>query len=372
MIWALTAFAAFNGMAADPPPSAERLKEIRQGDPLTLEELKEISQRAGRSFQGASSVVVTQLPFRDCPKCPEMLLVPASSYRVGSRRDDDEGRPREVTFRAPFALGAHEVTVAEFGRFVDETGYSAGSSCRTYEGGRQKERTGRGWRNPGFGQSGEHPAACVNWNDAQAYAAWLSRKTGERYRLPSESEWEHAAHAGKYLGEDGESGQCRHANSADASAAERYSGLTVASCRDGHVHTAPVGSLVANSWGLHDMLGNVWEWTQDCWNGRSQGAPSDGSAWESGNCAERVLRGGSWLDLPSDLRAGLRIGIASGDRSDSVGFRLARALPNWPTLDGGQTDAGRRRSGYPALPVPAGARSAPLEHPPLRTSRGRP
>ena len=192
VIWALTAFAAFNGMAADLPPSPERLKEIRQGDPLTLEELKEISQRAGRSFQGASSVVVTQLPFRDCPKCPEMLLVPASSYRLGSRRDDDEGRPREVTFSAPFALGAHEVTVAEFGRFVDETGYSAGSSCRTYEGGRQREHGLRVGPVPPREQRG--------------------RKRGGT--LP---------------------------------------GLTVASCRDGHGHTAPMGSLVANSWGLHDM-----------------------------------------------------------------------------------------------------------------------
>ena len=272
--------------------------------------------------------------FRDCAECPEMVVLPAGSYRMGSPsyeqgRDEDEGPVHEVTISASFAIGRHEVTVAEFGRFVDATGYSAGSSCRTYEGGEWESRAGRGWRNPGFGQSGRHPVACVNWNDAQAYAAWLSRETGEKYRLPSESEWEYAARAGtataRYWGE-GESGQCRHANGADASAKERYSGWTVASCRDGHVHTAPAGSFAANGWGLHDMLGNVWEWTEDCWNGSYSGAPSDGSAWEYGDCARRVLRGGSWDSRPSVLRAADRYRYTTGGRDVFVGFRVARTL----------------------------------------------
>ena len=213
--------------------------------------------------------------FRDCPECPEMAVLPAGSYRMGSPsyeqgRQDDEGPVYEVTIGASFAIGVYEVTVAEFGRFVDETGYSAGSSCYVYEG-TWVSRDGRNWRNPGFGQSGGHPVACVSWNDAQAYAAWLSRRTGEAYRLPSESEWEYAARAGtatsRYWGE-GESGQCGHANGADASLKERHSDRqwTTASCRDGHAHTAPAGSFTANGWGLQDMLGNVWEWTEDCWN----------------------------------------------------------------------------------------------------------
>ena len=274
--------------------------------------------------------------FRDCPECPEMVVVPAGSYRMGSPsyeqgRQEDEGPVHEVTIAAPFAIGRHEVTVAEFGRFVDETGYSAGNSCRTYEGGEYEDRAGRGWRNPGFGQSGGHPVACVNWNDAQAYVAWLSRETGEEYRLPSESEWEYAARAGtataRYWGE-GESGQCRHANGADASATERYSDWqwAVASCRDGHAHTAPAGSFAANDWELHDMLGNVWEWTEDCWNGSYAGAPSDGSAWEYGDCSERVLRGGSWNSGPSVLRAAVRGRLTSGGRVNIVGFRVARTL----------------------------------------------
>ena len=274
--------------------------------------------------------------FRDCPECPEMVVAPAGSYRMGSPsseqgRQEDEGPVHEVTITAPFAIGRHEVTVAEFGRFVDDTGYSAGSSCVTYEGGQWDDRAGRGWRNPGFGQSGRHPVACVNWNDAQAYVAWLTRETGEEYRLPSESEWEYAARAGtataRYWGE-GESGQCRHGNGADASAKERYSDWpwTVASCRDGHVHTAPAGSFGANGWGLHDVLGNVLEWTGDCWNGSYAWAPSDGSAWEYGDCSERVLRGGSWFYRPSILRAADRFGSTSGSRNDVIGFRVARTL----------------------------------------------
>ena len=273
--------------------------------------------------------------FRDCPECPEMVVVPAGSYRMGSPpheqgRGDDEGPVHRVTFAAPFAVGKYEVTVAEFGRFVDETGYSAGSSCVTYENGEFESRAGRGWRNPGFGQSGAHPVACVNWNDAQAYVAWLSRETGEKYRLPSESEWGYAARAGtataRYWGA-GESGQCRHANGVDASAEERYSDwTTVASCKDGYVHTAPVGSFAANGWRLHDMLGNVWEWTEDCWNGSYAGAPANGSAWQYGDCAAHVLRGGSWSNSPSDLRAANRGRNSSGYRYYFVGFRVARTL----------------------------------------------
>ena len=275
--------------------------------------------------------------FRDCAECPEMVVLPAGSYRMGSPsheqgRDEDEGPVHEVAIAAPFAIGRHEVTVAEFGRFVDETGYSAGSSCRTYDDGEYD--AGRSWRNPGFGQSGRHPVACVNWNDAQAYVAWLSRQTGKKYRLPSESEWEYAARAGtataRYWGE-GESGQCRHANGADASMKmkERYSdwgGRRLASCRDGHAHTAPVGSFAANGWGLHDMLGNVWEWTEDCWNGNYAGGPSDGSAWEYGDCAGRVLRGGSWDLDPRHLRSANRLWNFAGVRYDYLGFRVARTL----------------------------------------------
>ena len=263
--------------------------------------------------------------FRDCPECPEMVVVPAGSFRMGSPswepgRQDREGPVHEVTFHGPFALGVHEVTVAEFGRFVDETGHRTGSSCRgVWEGDEWEERTGLGWRDPGFGQGGGHPVVCASWDDARAYVRWLSLRTGEAYRLPSESEWEYAARAGtttaRYWGE-GESGQCDHANGASG-------GMD---CNDGHSGTAPAGSFNANGWGLHDMLGSVWEATEDCWNDSYAGAPADGSAWESGNCSLRVFRGGSWNVRPGFLRSAERMRYFTHLRNYSNGFRVARTL----------------------------------------------
>lgn len=308
----------------------------------------------------ASTPVDDRMPqagdrFRDCAECPEMVVLPAGTYRMGSPwhekgRRKSEAPVHEVTIPRPFALGVHETTVAEFERFVDETGSSARSSCHHYDGGASEGRPDHGWRDPGFEQSGQHPVACVNWNDAQAYAAWLTQRTGAGYRLPSESEWEYAARAGTATARYWERaswasvmgamlglgleppGQCRHANGGDAAAKERYSAWTypLASCSDGHVHTAPAGGFAPNGWGLHDMLGNVWEWTADCWNGSYAGAPSDGSAWghsawEYGDC-NRVLRGGSWDNSPSILRAAKRIRHPPTSRHSNFGFRVARTF----------------------------------------------
>ena len=268
--------------------------------------------------------------FRDCPECPEMMVVPAGSFLMGSPsheggRYDNEGPVHRVTIGAPFAVGIYEVRVAEFGRFVDATGHSTGNACGVWTGETWEQRNGFNWRNPGFGQSGNHPVACVNWEDAQAYVAWLSRIAGERYRLPSEAEWEYAARAGtrtaRWWGE-GESGQCTHANGADASTNFRW----VVGCSDGHSYTAAVGSFRANAWGLHDVLGNVWEWTEDCWNGNYRSAPGDGSAWKYEDCSIRVLRGGSWGDFPRNLRSAYRSRISTAIRLDLFGFRVARTL----------------------------------------------
>ena len=268
--------------------------------------------------------------FRDCAECPEMVVVPAGSFQMGSPSHeegwfDDEGPVHRVTIDSPFAVGVYEVTVAEFGRFVDATGHSAGNACYVWTGNNVELENGLGWRNPGFSQGGSHPAVCVNWEDAKAYVAWLSRKTGERYRLPSEVEWEYVARAGTRTArwwDEGESGQCAHANGADASTGFDW-GI---GCSDGYSRTAPVGSFRANAWGLHDVLGNAWEWTEDCWNGNYRSAPSDGSAWEYGDCNVRVLRGGSWNDRPGVLRSADRYGGDSGVRLNGSGFRVARTL----------------------------------------------
>ena len=273
--------------------------------------------------------------FRDCAECPEVVVVASGSFMMGSPggedgRDDDEDPVHRVRIVEPFAVGVMEVTRGEFGRFVRETGHSTGNACRTHEGGEWKERSGRSWRIPGFSQADGHPVVCVSWEDAQSYVRWLSGETGKRYRLLSESEWEYVARGGtrtsRHWG-DRASDACQYANVADRSAKEKYTRWAIHECRDGYVHTAPTGSFVANPYGLHDALGNVWEWVEDCWHDDYDGAPTDGSAWTSGGgCSRRVLRGGSWGNSPGFVRSANRSGSPSGNRDSLVGFRVARTL----------------------------------------------
>ena len=254
--------------------------------------------------------------FRDCAECPELVVVSEGTYMMGSPsseagRDSDEGPVHRVTFERPFAVGVYEVTFGEWDACV------SGGGC----GGHRPSDEGWG--------RGRQPVMNVSWDDAKAYVRWLSRKTGKEYRLLSESEWEYVARAGtktaRYWGES-ERGQCRYANGADREAKRHNSGWTTVDCDDGHYRTAPVGTYEANGYKLHDVLGNVWEWVEDCWNGSYSGAPTDGSAWESGDCSRRVVRGGSWDDEPWYLRSALRFRFTSGFRYVNVGFRVARTL----------------------------------------------
>ena len=274
--------------------------------------------------------------FRDCAECPELVVVPAGSFTMGSPSSEDgrfenEGPQRRVTIPSPLAVGVYEVTRGEFGRFVSATGHATGGRCYSYEDGRWGWVDGRGWRDPGFAQTdGHHPVVCVSWEDAQAYVRWLSRETGARYRLLSESEWEYVARGGtatsRHWGE-GSSSQCGYANGADRAFGARYSGGAVAACDDGVVHTARVGSYRANGFGVYDVLGNVREWVEDCWHNHYSGAPSGGSAWTSGEgCGVRMLRGGSWRHLPRGLRSANRGGLTAGVRSYNNGFRVSRTL----------------------------------------------
>ena len=273
--------------------------------------------------------------FQDCADCPEMVVVGAGEFMMGSPsseegRWDAEGPRRRVTISAPFAVGVHEVTRGQFGRFVSATSRAMGNSCWTYEGGELENRSGRGWRAPGFGQSDDHPVVCVIWDDAQAYVRWLSGETGKSYRLLSESEWEYVVRTGtvssRYWGND-PSDACRYANVADRTIKE-YTDWpwAIHECRDGYVHTAPVGSFAANAWGLHDVHGNVLEWMEDCWNDGYAGAPDDGRAWTSGECGRRVVRGGSWGDKPLSVRSANRGRGDTGYRIFNTGFRVARTF----------------------------------------------
>ena len=250
--------------------------------------------------------------FRDCDVCPEMVVIPAGSFLMGSPeseegRSDDEGPVHRVTIPRAFAVGVYEVTVAEYREFVSAAGHNGGMDCMIVSEGHWKFEGS--WRNPGFEQTDSAPVVCVSWEDAQAYVLWLSRKTGREYRLLSEAEWEYAARAGTTT---------RYSFGDEITPSDAYYDRNIGK-------TQPVGSYRANGFGLHDMHGNVWEWVQDCWNVSYAGAPNNGDAWETGDCSGRVLRGGSWFFYSRDLRSASRR-PSTGIHSSDYGFRVARTL----------------------------------------------
>jgi formylglycine-generating enzyme required for sulfatase activity len=269
---------------------------------------------------------------RDCPTCAAMIVLPAARFKQGFAATDRGSASYEkpqhaVNIIRPFAMSMDLVTVEGYRQFIDATGHAT-QGCDTYDGS-WKYRPENNWQNPGFAQSGLHPVTCVSWNDAVAYAQWLSLKTGHQYRLPSASEWEYAARAGGeavYPWAANAANACVYANVADASAARQYPGWAAFACDDGYANTSPVGSFKANSLGLNDMLGNVFQWTLDCWHADYGGAPVDGSARTDGDCSERELRGGSWFTSPSYVRANYRNHFASDYRTSSVGIRLVREI----------------------------------------------
>ena len=239
--------------------------------------------------------------FRDCADCPEMVVVPAGTFMMGSPSGepgwlDSEGPQRKVTIARPFAVGKFEVTFAEW------DACAAAGGCKHQPG---DEGWGRGRR----------PVINVSWHDAKEYAAWLSHTTGKTYRLLSEAEWEYAARAGtttRYaFGDMISKSQAQYSEGFAGSAGK----------------TVEVGSFLANRFGLHDMHGNVWEWCEDGWHPDYHGGPIDGSVWSGGDASLLVLRGGSWLSWgPEGLRSAYRGRNRPESRYDSVGFRLFRAL----------------------------------------------
>jgi formylglycine-generating enzyme required for sulfatase activity len=281
--------------------------------------------------------------FRDCTSCPEMVTIPKGAFEMGPAPGEEErervpterrqGSQRRITIDYSFALGKYEVTRGEFAAFVEATGYQAGMSCWGWDtDGVLRDAPGRTWRNAGFEQTDRDPVMCVNWDDAKAYVAWMSKVTGKAYRLPSEAEWEYAARAGsketRYWGDKLES-SCQYGNFADLAGAtalgwDKAEGK-VFQCNDGHVYTAPVGSFKPNAFGLYDMLGNVWEWVEDCYTTLPDGAPTDGRPIVTDACTERLLRGGSWYNSPWLVRSAFRYYGSGGVRSRSVGFRVARS-----------------------------------------------
>lgn len=268
-----------------------------------------------------------------------MVVVPAGRFVMGSVPGEEEreelaeefrnrSQPqRSVTVKS-FLAGRFEVTRGQYRMFAEATGRSS-DACFVWTGARFEMDRAKGWRNPGYAQDDLHPATCVSWEDASAYAKWLGQQTGRHYRLLTEAEWEYAARAGTTTTRswgDAAGMSCDYANGADLSTLAQVPGASnwsAANCNDRHAYTARVGSYRPNAFGLYDMLGNVEEWTQDCWNATYSGAPTDGSAAAAGDCSLRAVRGGSWDDAPVGLRVAYRVGSPTTIRVYRRGFRVA-------------------------------------------------
>lgn len=239
--------------------------------------------------------------FRDCADCPQMVVVPAGSFLMGSpsdeaMREENEGPQHRVTIARPFAVGVYEITFAEW------------DACTADGGCNGHHPFDYGWGR------GSQPVVDVSWQDAQAYLTWLSRKNSQHYRLLTEAEWEYAARAGSSTeyywgtGAGQNNANCKHCGSAS----------------DGKLPVA-VGSFAPNAFGLFDMLGNVWEWVEDRYHANYHRVPKDGRAWAGGE-AMRVVRGGSWMNEADESRAARRDASAADGCGENSGFRVAREL----------------------------------------------
>ncbi len=252
---------------------------------------------------------------------PELVLIPTGRFQMGSPEHErriamDAGSQKAwleretpqhwVGIERPLALGRYPVTVGEWRQFVAATGWQPSGEVN--------------WAAPGFRQTDTHPVVGVTWHDAQRYVRWLSEQTGQRYRLPSEAEWEYCCRAGTKTAFS--FGDAIAPTLANYDGNYTYNGSPKGAYRQG---TTPVGEYAANPWGLFDMHGNVWEWVQDTVHDNYEGAPATGAAWEDGgDQGRRILRGGSWLYNPRYLRSALRNGFSAVLSNDIVGFRVAR------------------------------------------------
>lgn len=273
--------------------------------------------------------------FRDCSDCPEMVVVPAGSFRMGfdgGEPERYEGPVRDVTIVRPFAAGRTEVTVAQFRQFVTDTGYRAARGCYAWDGREATMLPEADWADPGYGTppGDDEPVICVDWRDASAYVNWLGDRTGQRYRLLTEAEWEYAAKAGSTAtfpwGNEPADG-CRYGNIYDESGGRTLGApITPAPCDDGFPRVAPVGRFAPNAFGLHDMTGNVWEWVEDCYAMPYPPEPVDGSPQLKVGCDRRGTRGGSWTTDISRQRPTFRGRDPEDLVSQVFGFRVARDL----------------------------------------------
>ncbi len=283
---------------------------------------------------------------RDCEHCPEMVVIPAGTAVLGAGADDkfrnaDELPERTFTVRAPFLVSRYEITLEQYEAFVRATNRPVGGDCLT-------DRRKRGdwqydaattFRDPGFKQGSDHPVACVNWDEAQAYVAWLNTQSSGGYRLLTEVEWEYVARGGAKQnfaypwGNDPARG-CSAANAFDRTALQTYKRIDTSGykvydpmdCSDGWLNTSPVGSLKPNAFGVHDIIGNVAEWVEDCYSATRATLSESGAPPVQATCAKRLVKGGSWGSLAHNVRIAERLPYAGTHRDDSIGIRVAKTL----------------------------------------------
>ncbi len=282
--------------------------------------------RLGMLTEAAERELRVGARFKECETCPEMVVIPRGDFVMGSApgqpgHEQDEAPTHKVAFGTRIAVARHAVSVAEYETFVALTGYRPGAGCRIFDAGKWSERSDLSFRNPGFSQGPDHPVVCVNWSDAKAFTDWMTARMNADYRLPTEAEREYFTRAGSTTAFWWGNGIGPDRASYDWSAV--FSGSPRAEPRRG---TFPVNAFKPNPWGLLQVHGNVSEWVEDCWNGSYKGAPTDGSAWTSGDCKLRILRGGSWGYSPKDLRSSYREGATSTNRNFNFGFRVVRVL----------------------------------------------
>ena len=305
---------------------------------------------------------------RDCDTCPLMQTIPAGRFLMGTAVEDrlidprtgkpatSDGPQHEVQFTHSFAIGVYEVTVDEFAEFVADTGHITSDRCMEFS---KKDSFSFNdeldWNNVGFEQAGNQPVVCVSFFDAQAYAEWLSARTGQTYRLPTESEWEFAARAGStgpYHWGDDRMQTCNYANVRSQGAwaiskrqaiADREEGFP---CDDGVQQSSAVGRYEPNEFGLYDVQGNAWEWVADCNHKNYEDAPTDGSAWlDEGRCQFGVIRGGSYINLVERSSVTVRAGRPQTGGATNMGFRIARGGADAVTADAEAAIAARIDTG---------------------------
>ncbi len=272
--------------------------------------------------------------FTDCDVCPELVIVPGGKFSMGApggEPDRPEGPVREISIKS-FSIGRYEITNAEYRTFLEASRYTPDPGCLVWRDG-FVDVPEAGWAQPepGLAPASNEPVVCVSWNDANAYARWLSALTGRRYRLPTEAEWEYVASSGQpgtYPWGDDSARACEFANVLDATgqSAGQFD-WPAAECDDGYARVAPVGRFQANRFGLFDVIGNVWEWTEDCYEAPYPPGPLDGGPVRGGEqCELRTVRGGGWITRPDRLRPTFRGRDPAGTRYRFFGFRVVREL----------------------------------------------